>query len=99
MALELLPEWMAGRNTGRSAEITINLEWRVCIEQVGICAASAMRVGSFVIVRAHVTQQTAIHLISLLIVEQTREKIDSPAGTPAGCLKATQFKRAACRCR
>src|SRR6185295_18620112 len=66
-------------NRRRSAEVTIDLEGRVCIEHV--------RIGPLG------TQQESEDFIRMVALSQTRPKVNTPCRRPTGGLIATDLQR------
>ena len=81
-------------DTGATAEVTIDLERRVGVEQVGVGAAATTRIRTTIAVGTDVAEQFAIDMIGVLCIVQSGIEVDAPASAPAGGLVAFQFKGA-----
>ena len=64
-------------HTGCTTEVTVNLEWRVCIPQV---------------VERTVLQEVAEELVCVVTVLQASPLVELPTHTPTGCTIATMFE-------
>ena len=80
-------------DAGATAKVTVNLERRVCIEQVGVGTSSASCILSFVSVRTDITQQATVNVVRIFAVLQACIKVDTPAGAPARSIVAFDFQR------
>jgi hypothetical protein len=69
-------------DAGTTAKVTVNLERRVGIEQVGVGTSSASCILSFVSVRTDITQQATVNVVRIFAVLQACIKVDTPAGAP-----------------
>ena len=66
-------------DASHTSEVSINLEWRMGIEEVRIGAAPTPVVGS----AGYILQQFAIDMIGLVAFMQTSPQVDAPACAPA----------------
>ena len=81
-------------DTGTTAEVTVNLERRVGVEQVGIGAAATTGIRTAIAVGTDVAEQFAVDMIGVLGVVQSGIKVNAPASAPACGLVALEFKGA-----
>ena len=69
-------------DTGRSTEVSVNLEGWMGIEEVGIGAAAVTAVWPFIIVRTDVGEQFLIDMISLFCITKSCPEVDAPSCAP-----------------
>ncbi len=77
------------RNAGGRAEVAVNLERRMGIEQVGVGAAARAVVGPLIIDQAELARQ---QLQGAVAVPEAGPLVDLPAQAPAGSVVAARFQ-------
>ena len=79
-------------DTSRTAEVAVNLEGRMGIEEVGVGAASFTVVRHSAFLRCNGSQQFTVYLMGFLPILQSCPEVDAPTRTPTCRLVAFDFK-------
>ena len=81
-------------DTGTATEVTVDLEGRMGVEQVGVGAAATTGIRTAIAVGTDVAEQFAVDMIGIPGIMQAGVEIHAPARAPARGLVALEFEGA-----